>query len=132
MSRQHDEERTPGKRKKASKAATQGRTDFYTFHPTEAEKKAIKAMELEGDGLLEAAASMTENGLQLTLTMNRAGSALCLLIKQQGMAFGEGTTLAFFHSNVTVLFTQAVYFLNTVAPNWPAEPVGYSQAEFDW
>ena len=132
MSRQYNEERTGRKAGKAGAGAKDAQAGFITFHPTEAEKKAVKALELEGVGLLEFLASLTERGLQTTLTRNRSDTALCLLIKERGLEFGKGTTLAFFHSNVDVLVAQAVYALTTKWPKWPETPVAYEQHEFDW
>lgn len=132
MSREADEKLTGGKkpRKPATKPNVGG--NFFSFHPTEAEKAAIKAMDLSGEGVLEFIGDLAQRGLQVTFTQNRAENAFCALIRERGKDFDTVVTLACFHANMHVLALQAVYLLTVKYPYWPYEGSLTSQGEFDW
>lgn len=132
MSRDADEKRGVGSSRKPTAKPKQADGGFVTFHPTETEKKAIKALDVSIEGQWEFIGDCIERGLDVKITRNSTDSAFCLVIRERSAGFKEGTALSVFHSNMSTLLALAFYALTVKYPGYPEQPLAVSQMLFDW
>lgn len=129
MSRQHDEKAYRRKNDGREGALT---PDFWSFHPTEAEKSAVDAFSADLDDPVQALAEVALRGITVTLSRARTNDSFCVILREQGASYGTGQALSVFHSSAARAITAALYVLNVKYPQWPTEPVRSAQARIDW
>ena len=132
MSRQRDEEkgRKAGGRLPAGKAAPA--TGFIAFHPTEAERNAVKAIDLSLEGQWEYLGDCVDRGIDFKLTRNVSDNAYCLVAREKKASYQEGVAISVFHANVSTLVALMFYALTVKWPDFPEMQPTYHQSEFDW
>lgn len=126
-----DHNETGGRRapQKAQKSAV---IDFWTWHPTEAEKKQFGLFIEEAEELGSYLDTITKAGIGLTLTRAKTGDSLCVVARSRFDSFGEGQALSVFHSDPLRAVWGMIYVLSVLHPRWPAERVTVRQLHANW
>jgi len=132
MARQADEKQYSQQNKRSKAAAQQPNSTLVSFHPTVAEKDAIKAMEMSESECIDFLGELIDRGLTIKLTCNKAQTAYCAVVAPAGQAFGEGTSIAGFHASMFTLLKMCAYAVNVKWPDYPERPPKHTQLEFDW
>lgn len=132
MSRVADEKQGQKKRASGAGKGKEVHGGFYTFHPTEAEKKAIKAMDTEMEAHMELLGDYASRGIDFKLTRNSSDNAFCLVARERSAEFGTGTALSVFHANMSTLLALMFYALTVKFPHYPEQALTATQQEFDW
>lgn len=106
--------------------------DFWSWHPTEAEKRQFEAF-LSESGDLDAHLEYVGNvGISLTLTKTKQGDAFCAVARNKLDSYGSGQALSTFHVSPVRALWGMVFVLTVLHPDWPATPATTFQAAMDW
>lgn len=132
MSREADEKMIGRRGKSKPKSQSKASGLFVSFHPTKAERDAIKQMDFSYQDLYELLSSLPDAGLFIKITANQSGEALCAIVGEAGRGYNEGPILACFHVDIEMLLRQVKYMLSVKWPNYPAQAPTSTQLEFDW
>lgn len=106
--------------------------DFWSFHPTEADKKALESFISDGndlDNLLEETGRL---GVVLTVTRAKTGDSSCVVARNRFDGYGEGQALSVFNASPMRALWGMMYVLTVLHPHWPAKPVTTIQQAMDW
>ena len=132
MARYADEKQYSNKNKRSNDQSNGKATNFVAFHPTVAERDAIKEGDMDLLILVDVLSRAISRGLTLKITTNQGNTAYCAVVSEAGRPFGEGTALSCFHADLFRLFQMVDYMLNVKWPGYPETPPTVGQLEFDW
>lgn len=131
MSRARDEAKGVGNSRKAQGADRPSRT-YVPFHPTAAEKEAIKAMDFTVEDFVEFLGLLQDKGLSLKVGEARDGASYYATVSEIHAVYPSGKALSAFHANPWTALTALCYALTVVHPAFPdhVSPTGDYNA--DW
>lgn len=119
-------------RKGSGKLLSAPTPDFWTFHPKESDKPALRAFCEETPDVLKVLEEETRRGIVFTITRTKQGDSLCVIARNRFDGYGEGQALSVFHSDPFKAIASMAYVLRVLHPAWPAEKAIARQASFDW
>lgn len=115
-----------------STGAKDNDNSYLTFWPTEAEKKVLAADERSLLDLMDTLQAHVERGLAFKLGQAKDRTSLYLTCREAAAPFGEGQTIAVFHTSVQRLVLAMVYCLDVKWADFPEKVKPSQQASFDW
>lgn len=132
MSRVADEKKYPPKQAKpTTKPATGGKRP-YTFHPTEAQRVALRENPVATNEALTVVSEYLERGCKMTLGYKAENAAFFAILRENTAVWDEGEAVSVFHSQPEKCLAGLAFYLLHVNPEWPRANGGWTQTNFDW
>jgi len=106
---------------------------FTSFYPTKAEKQAIRSLSLSLETIVGAYLKLIDRDLTCTLKADSDKECLMLMLKEN-VPYGDPCrAVSFWHTDVTVLLAQLVWFLEHHLAGWlDSETALRVSEETDW
>lgn len=129
MGRDHNE---AGGRKPKTGTKGQAPVDFWSWHPTEAEKRRFEAFMAETEPLEVHLEAIGKLGIVLTITRAKTNDSACVVARNKFDDYGQGQALSVFNACPVRALWGMVFVLTALYPTWPAEAVTTFQRALDW
>ena len=106
--------------------------DFWSWHPTEAQKRQFEGWMDNQAGLDDLLDQITRLGIVLTVTRGKTNDSVCVVARNRFDSYGKGQALSVFHTSAERALYGMAFVLSVLHPQWPSEPVRTVQRAIDW
>ena len=106
--------------------------DFWSWHPTEAQKKQFETFLKEADPLEAYLEQITKLGITLTITRTKTNDSTCVVARNRFDSYGEGQAVSTFNACPVRALWGMVFVLTVMHPQWPAQAITTLQRALDW
>ena len=127
-----DARKKPSSSAKGKKEAGLRWSKFYTYHPSDAHRKAIEDRGYSLDDVLDVILTRVENGLVFTWRHKNAEGVYVANIRTDNPDFRDNVNLSIWHSDPLRAAIAMVYYLTEVNPDWPETYPGGAQTDYNW
>lgn len=126
-----DQNETGGRKPKTRRSEGTA-PDFWSWHPTEAQKQQFEVWRGEQEDLGLLLEDVTKLGIVLTITRTKTGDGSCVVARNRFDSYGEGQALSVFNACPERCLWGMMFVLTVLHPHWPSQAVTTLQRAIDW
>ena len=118
--------------RKQRKGSHNSYSTFFTFHPTNEQKHALRHWDVELQEVLEGLASKIEGGFKLSIGQKPESGTFFAIMRQNGDDWKNTPACSYWNLDMTKTLVGLYYYLTSVNPSWPEGRSSVVEEETDW